>query len=112
MSLKTDYFDGLTGFNQQMAACFDAGVAFVGLQAAALTTELQAAAAAGKKTFTVTIATADSPEYLRLNGLFAQTYLAGITSGLASEDIYSYECAPTLNLTDSVTVKIDFKFTF
>lgn len=112
MSLKQDYFDGVTGFNQQMAACFDAGKAFVGLQAAVLTAALQAAAAAGKKDFVVTIATSDSPDYLRLNGLFAQTYLAGITTGLGEEDIYSYECSPTLNLADSVTVKIDFNFTF
>jgi hypothetical protein len=112
MSLKQDYYDGSTGFNQQMASCFAAGSAFVSTNEATLTTELQAAAAAGKKTFTVSIVTSDSPAYLRLNGLYAKTYLAGVVHALALEEIYSYECTPTLNLADTVSVRVEFNFTF
>jgi hypothetical protein len=112
MSLKQDYFDGVTGFTEKMAASFAAGSAFVSANSTALTAALQEAAAAGKKTFTVSIVTSDNPAYLRLNGLYAKTYLAGVVQALGAEDIYSYECSPTLNLADAVSVKVDFNFTF
>ena len=112
MSLKQSFFDGLTGFNEQMASCFSAGSAFVSSNSTTLTTELKSAAAAGKKSFVITLVTADNPAYLRLNGLYANTYLSGITQALGQEDIYSYECIPYLNLADALTVKIDFNFNF
>ena len=115
MTLKTDYYDGLTGLNQQMNDAFDAGVAYVVTNTATLTTALTTAASEGKTTFTVTIATTYKPTPMRANNtnnLLAKSYLAGITQGLANSDIYSYECEPTLNVADNSILRIDFSFNF
>jgi hypothetical protein len=112
MSLKTDFYDGSTGFIEQMNDVFDQGSAFIVAQSAALTTELQAAAAKGLKTFKVTIVTSFEPTNLRLKGFHMKSYLAGIQSQLAVQDIYSYECALSLNTDDTMETKIDFNFTF
>lgn len=111
-TFKEDYFDGATGFHQQMADCFAAGEAFIVANAALITAGLQSAAASGKKTFTINLVTVDNPSYLRLNGTYAQTYLNGISQALADGEIYSYECTPVLNLSDSVSVSINLNFTF
>jgi hypothetical protein len=78
---------------------------------ATLVGELQAKAASGESKFSISIPTTDNPHYLRLNGTYLQTYLAGIYSALNSEGIFStYEVALSLDLTDSTTVKIKFAF--
>jgi len=41
---------------------------------------LQAAAAAGKSVFSVSVTTMDNPTYLRLNGNYLKAYFAGITT--------------------------------
>ena len=112
MSLKTDFYDGSTGFNTQMNDVFDQGEAFVAASMSTLTTELQANAAKGLKAFKITITTTFEPANLRLKGFHLKSYLAGITSGLAAQDVYSYECIPTLNTEDTMETKIDFNFTF
>lgn len=112
MSLKSDYFDGLTGFNAKMADVFAAGEAYVVTNSALLTSQLQAAAASGKKSFIVTIPVVFEPNNLRLQGIHMKTFLAGIVEQLGVEDIYSYEVTPTLNTSDCLSTSIDFKFTF
>jgi len=110
MSLKTDYFDGASGFNQQMSDVFDQGEAFVTTNLSALTAELQTNAAKGLQAFKVSIQTTFEPQNLRLKGYHLKTYLAGIQSGLAAEEIYPHECILALNTEDTMETKIDFQF--
>ena len=116
MSLKTDYFDGATGLQAKCNDAFDAGVTFVATdQLAAISAALIAQAALGNTKFVVTLITAYSPNSLRGNkgnNLILKAYLAGIQKGLADQDIYNYECTPTLNVADSVDTKIDLNFNF
>jgi hypothetical protein len=112
MSLKTDYLDGSNGFTQQMADVFDQGKAFVAANAGALTAALQLAASKGQKKFIVTLETSFEPANLRLNGLHLQTYLAGISTALADEDVYNYEVTLSLNTSVTTTTSIDFSFSF
>jgi hypothetical protein len=112
MSLKTDFFDGSTGFIEQMNDVFDQGVVFVTTNLTALTADLQANAAKGNKSFKLTYSTAFEPANLRLKGLHMKSYLAGIQSGLAVQDIYSYECVASLNTDDTMITSIDLSFTF
>lgn len=117
MSLKTDYFDGATGLQQKMNDAFDGGASYVTTNLSALSTALVDAAAQGKTTFTVNVpgtGTVNST-YLRANNgnnLLLKAFLAGITSGLAAQDIYSYECTPKLNVSDTLSTSVDFIFTF
>lgn len=116
MSLKTDFFDGSTGLQTQCNNAFDAGSTFVvTTNLAAISDALKENAAAGNTKFTVTLLTTYSPSILRGNkgnNLILKAYLAGIQSGLAAQDIYNYECSPSLNVTDSVDTSIDLNFTF
>lgn len=116
MSLKTDYFDGLTGLHQKEADAFSAGVSFINVaNLAAISTELVNAAAAGKTTFVVSLATSYLPTILRGNkgdNLIAKSYLAGVRKALSDQAIYEFECTPGLNITDPLTVKIDLNFNF
>jgi hypothetical protein len=112
MSLKTSFYDGLTGLHQQLNNAFDAGGQLVTDSLATITTELQAAAAAGKITFTVNLITSYQTANLRLNGLLLKAYLAGVTQALAAEDIYSYEVTPALNTSSNTDTSIDLKFNF
>lgn len=112
MSLKTDYFDGVNGFNTKMNDAFVAGQGFVTANLALLTTELQAAAAKGQKEFTVTVLTTFEPANLRLNGIHQKSYFAGITNQLGLEEIYDYEVVLELNTSDITTTSVDFKFAF
>lgn len=91
---------------------FDNGVLFVSDNLSAISTALKTNAASGKTTFTVTIASAFEPTNLKLKGRHAASYFAGIQKGLADEDIYDYECSPTLNESDQVTLQIDLNFTW
>jgi hypothetical protein len=116
MSLKTDYFDGATGLQQKCNDAFDAGVTFVTVDnLSAISTALMNAAAAGNTKFTTTLLTSYNPSILRGNkgnNLILKAYLAGIQQGLANQEIYNYECTPSLNVSDSVDTKIDLNFTF
>ena len=112
MSLKTDFFDGSTGFNQQMDDVFDQGVAFVTGNLVTLTADLRAAASQGKRTFALTYITVFEPMNLRLKGFHLKCYLAGIQRAMSEQDIYPHECALALNLSDTMETKIDFIFSF
>jgi hypothetical protein len=116
MSLKTDYFDGATGLQAKCNDAFDAGVTFVTVDnLAAISAALINAAAAGTTKFTTTLLTSYNPSILRGNkgnNLILKAYLAGIQQGLANQDVYNYECAPSLNVSDSVDTKIDLNFNF
>ena len=116
MSLKTDYFDGATGLQTKCNDAFDAGVTFVTVDnLSAIRTALISSAAAGSTKFITTLLTSYNPSTLRGNkgnNLILKAYLAGIQQGLANQDIYNYECTPTLNVSDSVDTKIDLNFNF
>lgn len=116
MSLRTDYFDGLTGLHQKELDAFDAGVDFVNVDnLAEISLELKDAAAEGKVKFTVTLSTLYNPGILRGNkgdNLILKSYLAGIQKGLADQGIFDFECVPSLNVLDSVETKIDLVFNF
>jgi hypothetical protein len=120
MSLRDQYFAGVTGLTQKLKDAHDAGVVLVGTgtgvgQWDAITTGLQANASSGLKKFTVTIATTYLPAALRGNkgdNLILKAYLSGITEQLSNQLIYDFECTPTLNTTDSVNTSIDLNFTF
>lgn len=117
MSLKTDYFDGATGLQQKMNDAFDEGALYVTTNLAAISAALISNAAQGKTTFTVNVAGtgALNASYLRANNgnnLLLKAFLAGITSGLAGQEVYSYECTPKLNVSDSINTSVDLNFTF
>ena len=112
MTLKQSYYDGLTGLQQQLNDAFDAGVTFVADNNAVITSALTSAAALGNTTFTLSILTSYKTAALRLNGLLLKSYLAGITDGLAAEDVYSFECTPTLNTTSATDTAINLNFNF
>jgi acetylornithine deacetylase/succinyl-diaminopimelate desuccinylase-like protein len=117
MSLKTDFFDGATGLQTKMNDAFDAGVTYVDDNIDTLSDGLIENAAKGNTTFTVNVTGTGSvsASNLRANSganLLYKAFMAGIQAGLAEQDIYSYECAPTLNIEDSVDTSVDFDFTF
>lgn len=117
MSLKTDYFDGATGLQAKMNDAFDAGAAYVSANLVTLSAALIDAAAQGKTKFTVTVTGTGTlnAAYLRANkgdNLLLKAFYAGITSGLAAQDIYNYECLPVLNISDTVNTNVDLNFTF
>lgn len=115
MTLKTDYYDGLTGLNQQLKDAFDAGSAYVVTNFTALQTALLNAASSGTTKFTATLTTTYKPTPMRANNgdnLLKKAYFAGIAQGLADSDIYNYECSLVLNVSDNATLKVDFNFNF
>lgn len=112
MSLKTDYLDGANGFNQKMKDAADAGAQWVIDNQATITTNLQANAAKGLKSFTITLTVTYEPNNLRLEGLHWQSFRAGVLKGLITEDIYDYECSVKLNTSDNIETKIDLVFDF
>lgn len=112
MTLKTDFFDGASGYNQQMADVFAAGESFVSTNLSTLTAELQSNAAKGLQSFKVTIPTTFEPQNLRLKGNHLKCYFSGIQAALAAEDIYSHECSLSLNTDDTMETKVDFLFNF
>ena len=116
MSLKTDYYDGATGLQEQCNLAFDAGVTFVATtNLAAISAALISQAAAGNTKFTITLSTTYNPSILRGNkgnNLILKAYLAGIEKGLADQEVYNYECTPALNVADTIDTKIDLNFNF
>lgn len=72
-------------------------------------------ASEGSTTFTVTVTATLNPTALRANkgnNLLLKAYLAGIQKGLSDQQLYDYEVAPALNVTDTITTSIDLNFTF
>jgi len=117
MSLKTDFFDGSTGLNQQMDLAYAAGLAYVTANAATLSTALKTNAAQGLTKFTVIVTGTGtmSAAYLRGNSgnnLLLKSFFAGITTQLATQAVYSHECTLALNVADSVNTNVNFNFNF
>jgi hypothetical protein len=116
MSLKADFFDGLTGLHQKEQDAFNAGVTFITVDnLATISTALKDAAAAGKTKFVVTLITTYQPAFLRGNkgdNLILKSYLAGNKKGLSDQAIFDFECSPSLNVSDNVETKIDLNFNF
>jgi hypothetical protein len=76
-----------------------------------LLADIQAAAAAGKTSFSSLVATVDNPTYLKLNGNYLNAYLAGIYFAMDKEGIYNgYELVLSLDTSDASTTKIKFTF--
>jgi hypothetical protein len=139
MSLKTDFFDGSTGLLTQCDDAFAAGQAFVTTNLTGISTDLKTNAASGFTNFTLNYpatlgatllrganghnAASKCPPHNGHNGgtggrhsqpnnQILKAYLAGIQDGMALQNIYNYECAPQLNVTDSIDTTIDLVFTF
>ena len=112
MTLRSDYFDGASGLNQQFADAFTAGSTFVTTNLATLSAGLITAASNGQTTFTVTMVTGYKNAALRLSGLIMKSYLAGISDALMTQGVYPFECTPALNVSSNTETSIDFKFTF
>ena len=117
MSLKTDFYDGATGLQTKMNDSFDAGSAYITANLSTISAALISNAAQGNTTFTVALTGTGtiSGAYLRANNgnnLLLKAFLAGLASGLAGQDIYSYECRPALNTSDSFATNVDLFFTF
>lgn len=112
MSLKTDYFDGATGLNTKVNASFDLGVAWVVSNNTTISTNLKAQAALGMTDFSMSIATSDNLSNMMTNNCdnkIAYGYLAGVSKGLADQDIYDFEVVPSLSgTTSSAYVQLNF----
>lgn len=117
MTLRYAYYDDSSGdltpigLQGQLADAFTNGYNFV-ISGSALSTALTTAASQGKTSFTVTIATTFKTAALRLKGLLLDAYLDGIMAALYDQGLYSFECVPSLNISDVTTTSIDFVFTF
>ena len=112
MSLKQDFYDGSTGFNQWMQDIFDAGESWIINLNTTLSADLKSEAAKGNKTFNLRYIVSFETENLRLEGTHLYTFFAGIQSALANEGIYEYECSPTLDTSDQLETYIILNFTF
>lgn len=114
MSLKTDYFDGATGLLTKIDDSFDLGVAWVVANTAAISTALKAKAALGVETFSIgSIATTDNLSNMMANAadnFIAKGYLAGVQKGLADQDLYYFNVAPSLT-GDTTTAYVQLNFT-
>ncbi len=79
----------------------------------ALLSGIQAAAAAGKSVFTVSVETSDNPTYLRLKGNYMNAYFAGIYFALDKEGIFNtHEVSLSLDTSQTTSTSIVFSFSF
>ena len=110
MSLRTDYTGSM---DAKLAQARQAGHDFIKVtNLAQIVTDMAAAAAQGKKIFTLNYGASFQPEDLRLEGPLWDAYQSGISEGLTSEDIMQGEVAIALNTSDTVSTSIDLNFTF
>lgn len=115
MSLKTDYYDGATGLIQQCDSAFASGQGFITTNLSSISADLKEQASFGITKFTLNYVTTFNPSILRgnkSNNLITKSYLAGIQAQLAAQNIYSFEVAPALNVSDSASTSIDLNFNF
>ena len=110
MSLRTDY----TGsFDAKLAQAREAGRDFIIVtNLAAITTEMAAASAQGKRVFTLNYSVSYQPSDLRLLGPLWEAFKSGLYEGLHSEDVMGNEVTPVLNTSDTLSTSIDLKFDF
>lgn len=117
MSLRDSYFDGPSGLNAQMDAAFLAGQTYVTANLTDLGDAMTAAAAQGQLQFTTIIDGTGSMNagYLRANNgnnLLLKAFFSGILDGLAAQEIYSYQVALKLDVSDNVNTNVIFCFNF
>jgi hypothetical protein len=110
MSLRTGYTGTL---DTKLASARTAGNTFIVVDnLATITSEMAAQANKGVKAFTLVYATTFQPDDLRLMGPLWEAYKSGILQGLSSEDIMGNEVIVSLNTSDSVSTRINLKFSF
>ena len=111
-TLRQDYFDSATGLNAQLVDAFTNGGLLITSNLLVISPALISAANQGSTTFKVTLVTTFKPSALRLKGLLLDSYLAGVTAALAVQNIFSFECVPTLNTSAVDSTSIDLNFDF
>ena len=110
MSLRTDYTGTL---DAKLAAARAAGLSFITVDNLAdLTTQMEAQANKGVKTFTINYTLSYQPDDLRLNGPLWEAFKSGVEQGIFSEDVMGNEVAVALNTSDNVITSMDLNFTF
>lgn len=110
MSLRTAYTGAL---DTKLAEARTSGRDFIIVtNLSAINTELTTNAGKGIKKFTYSITVSYQPSDLRLVGPLWEAFKTGVLEGLAQQDIMGNEVLVSLNATDSLTTKIDLKFSF
>jgi hypothetical protein len=109
MTLRSDYGGAL---DTALLTAKAAGVTLITTNLATISTEMQNAAAQGKKTFTVTLVVSFQPDDLKLEGNLWSAYSSGVESQLIAEEVYSNEVSVTLNVSDTNQLQLDLNFTF
>ena len=110
MSLRTGY-TGAT--DAKLALARQAGYDFIIVtNLAQITTDMAAAAAQGKRKFTLNYTASFQPQDLRLEGPLWDAYQSGIYEGLTTEDIMQNEVTVVLNTSDTVSTSVDLVFDF
>lgn len=110
MSLRTSYSGAL---DAKLAEARDSGYdAVLVTNLADIAADMAAAAASGKKKFTVNFSVTYQPADLRLKGPLWEAYKTGVEQALASEDLMGNEATVELNTTDQLNTSIDIKFSF
>ena len=110
MSLRTDYTGAL---DTKLAEARVAGRDLVLVtNLASITTDMAAAAAQGKKEFTISLPVAYQPQDLRLAGPLWEAYKSGVEEAVSSEDVMGNEVTVSLNTDDTVDTAVDLAFSF
>jgi len=110
MSLRTDYTGAI---DAKLAQARIAGRDFVLVSNLAnITSDMAAAAAQGKRAFTLTYTVSFQPSDLRLQGPLWKAYRSGILEGLASEDVMNNEVSVELNTSDTLATSVNLIFDF
>ena len=105
---------GPSGWGTAAAAVVTAGVNPTG-NYLTISNALKSYAQLGRTEFRITLPTTYNSQALRSNhgnNLILKAYFAGIVSAFSSEDVYSYEVKPVLNLSDKATTSVDLHFNF
>lgn len=109
MTLRSDYGGAL---DTALLTARDAGTALIVTSNASISTQMQAAAAQGKKEFTITLSVSFQPEDLRLEGSLWEAFKTGVEFQLAQEELYSNEVSVELNTSDTMNLQLDLSFNF
>ena len=110
MSLRTDYTGALdTALSASRLAGFES-ITITSL--ASITTQMATAAAAGLKTFTITLAVAHQPTDMRSEGPLWDAYRSGILQGLYSEDLMGSDIEVVIDLSDTLVTSVSLNFDF
>jgi hypothetical protein len=109
MTLRSDYGAALSA---AFIAAKDAGISLITTNLAAISSDMQTAAAKGLKDFIITLTTSFQPDDLKLEQDLWEAYVSGILFQLASEELFGNEVSISLNTSDNQQLKVDLNFTF